>query len=145
MLIKRIKNFMNTKNSESDIADLTNTIYKKVYWTHLHKCFTQAGEKSLKFNPKNAELCADKWLAKELNIAINDKTEFIIALGKNVQKWICEWREDYCKNKNLKIIYLPHPSPANVGRFSSWHPETKNREKIEKRINGLLDLCKTVV
>lgn len=144
-LIKRIKNFMSRKPAEEDIKHLFEMIYENVYWTHLHKCFTdKSGESSIKFKNKNANKCADRWLAEELNIAINDKTKFIIVLGNDVQEWICEWREDYCKNKNMKIIYLPHPSPANVGRSSSWHPETKNRERIEKRINSLLKLCKTI-
>lgn len=139
-LIKRVTKFMNMKTS--DIDSLSNMINGRVYWTHLHKCFTdKRGKESIKFKNKNAQECADKWLAEELNNAINDKTKFIIALGNYVQKWICEWREDYCKSKNMKIIYLPHPSPANVGRSSSWLPETKNREKIEKRINTLLNLC----
>lgn len=146
LLIYRVLEFMKKPISNKDEKNLFNMIFRNVYWTHLHKCFTDASEKkSLKFNPKNAELCANKWLKEELNIAINDNIKFIIALGNDVQKWTCEWREDYCKNKNIKIIYLPHPSPANVGRYLSWHPkEPKNREKIEEQINCLLKLCKTV-
>ena len=139
-LIERIKKF-----TGGDINYLSELIYKNVYWTHLHKCFTdKSEERSIRFKNKNANECADKWLGEELNIAINDKTKFIIALGKEVQKRICEWREDCCKNRNIEIIYLPHPSPANVGRYSSWHPkELKNGERIEKRINSLLKLIRS--
>lgn len=141
LLIKRIKKF-----TGEDINCVSELLYKNVYWTHLHKCFTDKSEKkSIKFEPKNAIQCADKWLAQELDIAINDRTKFIIALGNDVQKWICEWREDYCQSKNIKIIYLPHPSLANVGRYFSWYPnEQKDKEILKKRINILLKLCKTV-
>jgi len=139
ILIDRICNYIDAKNLEI----LKKTIYQKVYWTHLHKCFTDKKEKkSLKFKYRNAQECADKWLTKELNTAISNNTKFIIALGGDVQKWISEWREDYHeRSKNLKVIYLPHPSPANVGNYSSWSLQARDREKIERRINELLKLC----
>jgi len=141
-LFERINDFMANDITEEKKKHLYKFINKNIYWTHLHKCFTdKKGKKSIKFKNKNASSCADKWLTEELNIALKDKIRFIIALGNDVQKWICEWREDYCKNKNIKIINLPHPSPANVGITSSWNPETKDKVKIEKRINTLLELC----
>ena len=137
MLVGKIKDF-------ADITELKDTIYEKVYWTHLHKCFTDSSDESTKFKNKNAQECADKWLTEELNCAISDKTKFIIALGKDVQKWVCEWREDYYeKSKHVKVIYFPHPSPANVGNYFSWRPQrAKDEEKLKKRINELLNLCK---
>jgi hypothetical protein len=141
-LIKRIEK--NEKFTKEDVSFLREFLDQYVYWTHLHKCFTDKSRKtSIEFKPKNANKCADNWLGEELNVAINDKTKFIIALGKNVQQWICEWREDYCRNKDIKIFYLPHPSSANVGRYSSWHPkESKNKVRIEKRINSLFQLIR---
>jgi hypothetical protein len=138
-LIERIEKF-----TREDVSYLREFLNQYVYWTHLHKCFTdKSGKTSIKFKPKNANECADAWLGEELNIAINDKTKFIIALGKDVQKWIGEWQEDCCRNKNIKIIYLPHPSRANVGRYLSWYPkESKNKERIKKRIDNLLQLIR---
>ncbi|MDO8733774.1 MAG: uracil-DNA glycosylase family protein [Elusimicrobiota bacterium] len=146
-LIERIRNFMANNITEKDKKHISEFIYKNVYWTHLHKCFTdKSGKKSIKFKNTNANKCADKWLTEELKTAINDNTKFIIVLGNDVKKWIYEWREDYCRNKNIEIFHLPHPSGENVGRGFSWYPkETKVREKIKNRIDRLLKLCKTVV
>ena len=45
-LIKRVTNFMSMKTSKEDIDCLSNMIYGRVYWTHLHKCFTDKSEKN---------------------------------------------------------------------------------------------------
>ncbi|OFV68787.1 MAG: uracil DNA glycosylase superfamily protein [Candidatus Syntrophoarchaeum caldarius] len=143
-LIERITTYKDKLNStEEDIVCLHKMIYKNVYWTHLHKCFTNKRDKEYEFDNKNAIICGERWLAKELEIATNTKTKFIIALGRDVQRFVCEWREDYCENRDIKIIYLPHPSPANVGKYWSWCPkEERNKVRLTKRINNLLQLCK---
>lgn len=140
-VIKKIAIFMGRETAQI----IKETMYKNMYWTHIHKCFTdKSGRVSIKYKYKNARHCANKWLADELNIAINNRPIFIVTLGKPVKKWIDAWKEDNCENKDVKVINLPHPSPANVGIKSSWNPNTEDREEIEQQINNLLELCKAV-
>lgn len=138
LLFNRIIEFMDNQIRDEDEQYLFDMLFQKVYWTHLHKCFTdKSGERSIKFKNKNAIECSGKWLAEELNIAINDKTKFIISLGNNVQRWF-EKQNISNKNKELKIIKLPHPS----GRNRKWN--NKSDPGILKAIQDLLGLCKTV-
>jgi len=138
----RIEEFMRGKINENDKERLFNIISQKVYWTHLHKCFTDSSEKkSLKFNPKNAELCANSWLEKELRIVIeNNKIKFIIALGNHVQDWVEKWRkENRDKCKGIKIIELLHTSGQNI---LIWNrTATKTISDTEEQIKNLLNLC----
>ena len=137
-LFNKIIEFMDNRIKDEDEKYLFDMLFQKVYWTHLHKCFTdESGERSIKFKNKNAIECSDKWLAEELNIAINDKTKFIIALGNNVQRWF-EKQNISNKNRGLKIIKLPHPSGLN----RKWND--KDDPVILKAIQDLLGLCKTV-
>ena len=117
-----------------------NVIIRKGYWTHLHKCFTDA--KNVPFKKGNAEKCANKWLEEELEYAIGNKTRFIIALGKPVQSWVQNWEEG--KNKGIEIINLPHPSGQNN---PIWYRSQKDRykeriEETERQIRRLVELCK---
>ncbi len=138
-LIQKIKTFMKDKISDEKSICLSEMIYKRVYWTHLHKCFTDKGRESIPFKKKNAKECANRWLIDELDIAIDEQTKFIIALGIEVKEWISDWRGDYNKLNNIDIIYLPHPSPANVGKGFSWYPSKSiDRDKLEKRVERLI-------
>ena len=90
-------------------------LFYKVYWTHLHKCFTAGSKKPLKFQPENAEQCAKGWLEEEFSHVISNKTRFIIALG-NIVKRTLEKQNISNKYREL-IIKLPHPS----GRNRKWN------------------------
>lgn len=133
-LFNKIIEFMGEQITDENGKYLFDRIFQKVYWTHLHKCFTD--EKSFKFKPKNANKCADQWLRKELNLAINNKTKLIIALGNDVQKWVKTWKEKDGRDKAIKIINLPHPSGLN----RKWN--NKEDEDISKAIEKLTDLCR---
>lgn len=142
-LKNRIEKFMKEKINENDKKSLFDIISQKVYWTHLHKCFTDAsGEKSLKFEPKNAKLCANNWLEEELRIVINNnKTKFIIALGNDVQEWVKKWREENeDKCKSVEIIELLHTSGQNI---LIWNrTAVKKIKETEEQVNKLVDLCR---
>ncbi len=137
LLFNRITEFMGHRIEDEDEKYLRHMLFYKVYWTHLHKCFTGGSKKPLKFQPKNAEQCADWWLKKELGHVISNKTRFIIALG-NIVKRTLEKQNISNKYRKLKFIKLPHPS----GRNRKWN--NKNDTVILEAIQDLLGLCKTV-
>jgi hypothetical protein len=124
----------NFKNNEKCLFDV---IFHKVYWTHLHKCFTDT--KNAPFKRRNANKCADKWLQGELDLVINNKTKFIIALGNPVKKWVKKWKENEGRDKNIKIINLPHPSGQN-NRI--WYGFKKDKYGIKKKTRDLIKLCR---
>lgn len=139
-LINKVLIFMKEKIKENDEKNLFDLIFNKVYWTHLHKCFTDATKDPLKFKSKNAKKCADRWIVNELNIALNMNTKFIIALGNNVQKWLKKWKEENKINEAVKIINLPHPSGQNN---PIWYRSEKKKyedkiEKTEKQVRELI-------
>lgn len=137
LLFNRIIEFMDERITHEDGEYLFDRMFQEVYWTHLHKCFTdKSEEKSFKFERKNANECAGRWLTKELNLAINNKTKFIIALGNNVRKWVKTWKEKDGRDKMIEIINLPHPSGLN----RKWN--NKEDEDISKAIEKLTDLCR---
>lgn len=80
----------NKRVNEDEKKSLFDVIFHKMYWTHLHKCFTDAsGKESKKFKKINAKLCANRWLEEELKYTIGkNKIKFIIALGKDVQNQV---------------------------------------------------------
>lgn len=137
LVIDRISKFMGDRINNDEREYLYHIIFQKLYWTHMHKCFTD--EKYLPFEIKNANKCAEGWLKEELDIVIksrNNKTKFIIALGREVQNWIKEWRRKSTRNKTVKIIKLPHPS----GRSRKWND--KDDVEILKAIEELLRVCR---
>jgi hypothetical protein len=138
-LINRILEFRKGigQNTERRLFDV---IFEKTYWTHLHKCFTDKSKEELDYKTKNAKACADNWLDDELGYAIGNKTRFIIALGKDVGKWL-EKRENKWEHK-VKIIYLPHPSGQNnpIWYRSKNKKYHKKIEQTDKQIKTLLSL-----
>jgi len=137
-LLKQILIFMKNRIDENTMKSLSNTIFHKTYWTHLHKCQTDiTNQASIPFNNKNASICADNWLDKELSYTINDKTKFLIALGNDVQNW------NELNEQGITIIALPHPSGNNN---SMWYRSEKiDQNKInstEFQINQLIDICR---
>jgi uracil-DNA glycosylase len=138
-LFNRIVEFMGEEITVKERKCLFHAIFEKMYWTHLHKCFTDASNEKLKFKSKNANKCAGEWLEKELNSAISEKTKFVVALGNNVKGWVDKWKGNVGKDKNVEIIHLPHPSPANVGTGYSWRTKEENeKEKLEREIKKLI-------
>lgn len=136
-LITKLLIFMRKDINENEKKCMFKVIFQKSYWTHLHKCPTDRNRNELKFNNTNAKICADKWLREELNCIINSKT-FIIALGKDVQKFMREW-----ENKDIEIVNLPHPSGNNNG---IWYRSEKDRykeiiKKTEEEIKKLIKIC----
>lgn len=113
-------------------------IYKKAYWTHLHKCFTDAKNK---FSCANSTRCADKWLKEELRIAMaNNDIKFIITLGNDVHEWVEGWKS--INGIKIETIKLPHPSGQN-NRF--WHRNEKYKNKtkeMDEEIDKLIELIK---
>lgn len=125
--------------SKDDKKCLFNVIFDKVYWTHLHKCSTDVnGANSEKFKNENAMMCANKWLKEELIACKKNKIKFILALGNDVKNWIKKW-------KDIKIIYLPHPSGQNNPIwYRSQKIDKKKIEKTERELEKLIKICKKV-
>jgi len=94
----------------------------------------------LKFDDKNANQCANKWLNEELFYAIGNNTKFLIVLGKDAQSWVKKWKETDGRNQNIKIINLLHPSPQNnrIWRRSA----TKEIEQTENAIKKWIEICR---
>ena len=137
VLLTKVLIFMRGRIDENDKKYLFDKTFHKTYWTHLHKCPTDITNKmSIEFKPKNANRCADQWLRKELNLAINNKTKFIIALGNDVQKWVKKWKDKDGKDKTIEIINLPHPS----GRNRKWN--NKDDKIISETVERLIGLCR---
>ena len=129
-LINKVLIFMKERIKENDEKNLFDLIFNKVYWTHLHKCFTDSTKDSLKFRGKNAKKCANKWLKDELRLTMaNNDTKFIIALGNDVQRWLEGWKKT--NGADIEIIKLPHPSGQNN---SIWYRSKK--EKYKSKIEG---------
>ena len=141
LLKNRIEKFMGEEIDENDKKLLFDIIFQKLYWTHLHKCFTDAsGKESSKFKIENANKCADHWLKEELNFTIGNKTKFLIALGREVQSWVRKWKENEGRDKNIRIIDLLHPSGQN-NRI--WHRSALEEiKKTEEAIKELIERCK---
>jgi len=125
------------KGENIDIKALRKFIYEKVYWTHLHKCFTDTKNK---FSCTNATRCADTWLKEELCIAMaNNNIKFIITLGNDAYEWIRGWK-DVNKIK-IEIIKLPHPSRQN-NRY--WHRSEGFENKIKEMDEEIKKLMKFI-
>lgn len=144
LVITKILAFMRGRIGANTEKCLFDTLFHKTYWTHLHKCQTDAsGNISTKFKAKNANLCADKWLGEELNFAINEGAKFIIPLGIDAQNWIRKWKTE--NEIDVDILNLPHPSGQNNG---IWYRSEKINKSIiaktEEQINGLIDTCMAV-
>ena len=140
-LKNQIEFFMKESLDKNSLDCLFDTLFQKVYWTHLHKCFTDStGKQSLKFDVKNANQCANKWLKEELFYAIGNKTKFLIVLGKEAQSWVKKWKETDGRNQNIKVINLLHPSPQNnrIWRRSAM----KEIEQTENAIKEWIEICR---
>ena len=117
---------------EAGIENLTNVIDNNVYWTHLHKCFTdKKGEEAPVFDYANAERCGNMWLRQEILDAVKLGAKFVLCLGSDVERYVATW--DTPLKEQVKVLYLPYPSPLSMG---AWNP--KDPEKLEK-IAGTID------
>lgn len=137
----QIRKFMEGTSESARLRYLFTIIDTKVYWTHLHKCFTDG----IKYKCINSTRCADKWLKEELRLAmINNNIKFIIALGNDVREWLEDWK---INNKiDGKFINLLHPS-GNNNRYWSRSKKNKYRKKIEEteeQIKRLVSLCQQI-
>lgn len=140
-VITKIFTFMREKIDENTERCLFEMLFHKTYWTHLHKCQTDVNNNiSIKFKAKNANKCADQWLAKELQFAITDETRFIISLGADVQKWVQKWEKE--NGRGITLINLPHPSGQNNAIwYRSGKIRTDRINKTEDEIYRLIDIC----
>jgi hypothetical protein len=138
--------YMHGQLSEDVLSRFKRSINENVYWTHLHKCCTdKRGEHSLKFKPKNADICADIWLSSEIQAAItnDDETQqdlqFIVKLGKDVERWFLKEKNADLVDPGIHIYHLPHPSRANM---ASWHPKEEfDQKELETIILDLVEHC----
>ena len=129
-LVDRIMRFKEGNISSDKKHHLFDWMFQRTYWTHFHKCFTDEAQEDTKFKEKNGKNCANCWLKKELKI--NTKDRIVVALGKHVEKWV-KGMDEF---KELKIIYLPHPS----GQNASWY----DREKYNDIKDSIEDLLKAI-
>jgi hypothetical protein len=143
-IFKRIsafnQKFISPPIPPEDLEKFRLALFDHTYWTHLHKCCTdKQGEKSEIFKTKNARLCADTWLRAELEAVNQDNAPFVIALGKDVERWVRAWHAEGANGDTMQIFYLPHPSTANM---ASWHPKSESaRNELEMKIRRLIELC----
>lgn len=142
-IINKIEIFMNKKLLDEEKGLIKKTLYKNIYWTHLHKCYTDQKDKSIpKFKNSNAKCCADKWLSEELITVIKEyRIKFIIALGNEVQKWIKKWVKDHMLLlKDIEVINLLHTSDKN--NIIWYRSAIKIIEDTEISLYTLARLCK---
>lgn len=135
--------YMHGALSEEELINFRDTLFHSVYWTHLHKCCTDKRvEASLKFKPKNANYCADRWLRSEIKSATSDNVRFIITLGKDVERWFESRGNELLEDQTIRLYHLPHPSRANM---ASWYPKNEQaRRKLEEKIRNLVLECQTL-
>lgn len=140
-VITKVFTFMRGQIDENTEKCLFEMLFHKTYWTHLHKCQTDVTNSiSTEFKAKNANRCADKWLAKELQFAITDETRFIISLGADVRKWVENWDKE--NRKGIVLINLPHPSGQNNAIWYRSEKIGKDRiNNTEEKIHMLIDIC----
>lgn len=143
-LINKIIVFMEKKYEKAFNKDnkkfLFDTVINNAYWTHLHKCPTDFENNPFKNmrrkkNREKSMICANKWLENEIEKAIDEGAQAIIALGKDVQNWIIQ-QNKYKKWKD-KIIKLPHPSGRND---DLWYRSPKTKKKIEECEDNIINL-----
>lgn len=129
--------YMDGALSTGELETFRETLYHSVYWTHLHKCCTdKRGEASLKFKPKNASCCADRWLTSEIELAAREDVRFIVTLGKDVERWFKKKGNDLPVNETIRLYHLPHPSRANM---ASWNPkDAKVQKALGEKITELV-------
>ena len=139
-LTMRIIGFTEMKESSIDRNTLLDTMFQQMYWTHLHKCFTDSSSKDFKFKGRNAEICAQKWLGGELQFATEQGAKFVITLGEhvfhNVEKLLDRL------DLSAEIIRLPHPSGQNnaIWNRSSKKSYAEIIARTEKEIRKLLKI-----
>ncbi|MDG6219716.1 MAG: hypothetical protein QCI00_09815, partial [Candidatus Thermoplasmatota archaeon] len=99
-------------------------------------CTDKRGEASLKFKNGNARRCADRWLRAEIEYVCREDIEFIITLGKDVERWFESNRAELCLPATVQVFRLPHPSKANM---ASWYPkDEKVRKGLAREIISLV-------
>ncbi len=136
LLMDRIWAFMGERINWSDLESLYNIVFKKVYWTHLHKCFTDKSQEKTVFKPRDATICANQWLKEELLLVITEGAQFILTLGREAQNWIEKWQKEAKESEKVKVIKLPHPSGLN----RKWN--NKNDKNILTQVRLLIDICR---
>ena len=105
-------------------------------------CTDKRAAASLKFKPKNAACCADRWLRSEIECAACEDVRFIITLGKDVERWFERNGDALIENTTIRVYHLPHPSGANM---ASWHPKDEQaRKKLEENITNLVLECQDI-
>lgn len=134
------RKYMEGAFSDFEMNNFKDTLFNSVYWTHLHKCCTDKQKKdSLNFRQKNARLCADLWLKEEIESALSEDVRFIIALGKDVERWFERTGNEILKDSDTHLYNLPHPSGANNG---SWFSKDEQAKRILKeKIRNLVLEC----
>lgn len=137
------RKYMENYLSNDELLNFKKTLFNSVYWTHLHKCFTDKSAKaSLKFSRKNAGYCADRWLKSEIESAASDNIRFIITLGKDVENWFLNNGNIIPEDKKIHMFYLPHPSGAAMG---AWSPKDEQAKRILKeKIENLVLECQNI-
>lgn len=130
--------FMQNSFSEEELTNFRTVLFEGVYWTHLHKCCTdKRGEKSLRFKRRNARRCADLWLRSEIEQVSQEDIEFIITLGKDVERWF--ENSPLILPSTIRVYHLPHPSRVNM---ASWYPKDEPaRERLAGEIADLVAQC----
>ncbi|MDK2781969.1 MAG: hypothetical protein PWR13_997 [Archaeoglobi archaeon] len=113
---------MGGENTENYEKNLFKLFFEETYWTHLHKCPTDGKNRFTK-------MCADRWLKREVELAVGEGAEVLICLGEDVKKCVC----DNFNFEGIEKIKLPHPSTANNKKWSS-----KSNDDLKDKIYKIL-------
>ena len=142
-LSERIRSFMGSKISFSEMEKLNNFLNFQCYWTHFHKCPTSKTDKKYpRFTYHNGEKCANIWFNREV-LKHGSNQKVVILLGKDLERYF-QRNGQHQLLQNEQVIFLPHPSPINCGNGRSWNKNKlltdPNRIEIENRVKKLLSL-----
>jgi hypothetical protein len=91
---------------------------------------------SIPFKHERGMICAKTWLHDELKYAVCKKVKCIIVLGKSPRIYVEQFVEELDID-NDRIIYLPHPSSANM---KSWNPKKQDdKNKLNNNLTKLFE------
>jgi hypothetical protein len=108
-------------------------LFQVAYWTHLHKCPTDNGNKF-------GRECANRYLQAEIENALQEGAATLVTLGRDVKAWVSEHKS--VLTKDVEVISLPHPSAQNN---SIWCRSNKvERERIIEVEDKIWQLMKSL-
>jgi len=116
---------------------LCNFFNSNCYWTHFHKCPTKKGDKNYHFSYEHGEICAGNWFSYEQS-TYNLTGKILILLGQDLKRYYRENPDNPLFTNNTQVVFLPHPSGANMGNGWSWNPNKPDRDKDRNDVKAAI-------